>query len=564
MSPVRDIKNAAAGHGRGCTCDSCLREYNGRYHYGVDAVLAWRLAAAAVLFIAGLIVMKALPTLSVVLAILSILAAGYDVFIRTAANIVRRAEFGEHLLMSIVAVASVLIGRAAEGAFYMLLLQLGVLLQGFVMEKTRRNILEVTDIPEDRESGVFDRMLYQEEGKTRLEEFLSHFARFYTPIILLMALLFAVLGPLLLQVTVVESVYRALVLMVIACPCAIVCYVPLSFVAGIGGAARQGLVFRDSRAVSGLCRVGTVVFDKAGALEGPGLRVVSIKSDRLEADVFLRIAAHACALAEGAYADSIKAAYAGTIYIELIQSFQQDGERGVTVAVDDVSIILGTLDYAKEHGVDPGRDASDDMGVYMAIDGKYAGRILFGSVAKADTVAAVSAMGWEGGRHVVMVTEEPVSSAEKFARSAGIEQYYADCGPEKKPRILEELKDQQSGRSGLVFAGDPQRDPECFRTADVGVGFAKEDTADALTDAGLVVLEDSPAGLAAAMDTAKRTRSIALQNLIGVLVFKLIILALDMAGICPLWLAMTADVGVALAAAVNALRALITKESVRA
>lgn len=560
MSLVQDIRRAAAGHGHGCSCDDCLKEYNGRDHYGFDAVLGWRLAAAAVLLIAGLAVWRALPALSTVLYILSILTAGYDFLLRAIVNIFLHRSVDESLLMTVVTLAAVLIGRGAEGAFYMLLLGLGEFLRCFVKEKARRNLHGSVDEPREA-SGAFSALLRGEYGNNRMEEFIAHFARFYTPIILVIAVLIAVLTPILLQQTIRESVYRALILMVIACPCGVVISVPLAFLAGIGGAARQGAVFRDSTVVEELCRVGAVVFDESTALEGEALRIVSVKSEQMDPNVLLRIAAHACAYGEGRYADSIKAAYRDTIYIELIQSFQQESGRGITVQVDGVDILIGFLEFVRENGIDPGADVTDEPSLYIAIDGRYAGRIVFGGVVSADAPEVVRNLDWEKNVTVAMVSEESTQVTEKIARAAGIGQYYSDCTPDKKASVLRDMKERQLKRGTLVFLGDPDTAPECFQSADVGAAVFPSDTEKALESAGLAITGRNLSALLTGITMSKRTQTIAWQNIIIVLAFKLIVLLLDMLGVCPLWLAMLADVGVALAATANCLRTFFVKES---
>ena len=538
-----------------------MEEHHAHDH-AFDRVMVWRLSIAAALFIAGLATAGPLPHVSLLLQILSILVAGYDVLLRACANIVRRRLFDESLLMSIVAIASVIIGEASEGASVMLLYQLGELFQGYAVARVRHNIGELMEDRSPEAGAVMDDVRADRGSKGRTEEFITHFARIYTPVVLGIAVVIAVISPLVLHTTVIEGVYRALVLMVIACPCAIVISVPLSYFAGIGGATRQGLLFKSSAAMDAVARTSSVLFDKSGALDGGTLRVTSVKSTNEEADVLLRIAAHASAYSGGAHAEAVKAAYAGVIYIELIQSFSEEPGRGIAVQVDGTDILFGTGDFILGHGIDPGADlVMEDCG-YLAVGGRYAGRILFGSVAKPDVSGTVTVLSWERGRQIAMLTADPVPAAEKFARSVGIEQYYAGCTGEEKTAVVRDIRSRQIRRGSLLFVGSAESDEACMKAADIGVSLDGASSDAAIRAADLVVMDSSPSRVVTAIEAAKHTRAIVWQNIAFALAFKLLILVLDIFGICPLWLAVFADVGVALLAVLNSLRAFLIKDTV--
>ncbi|MCD7749263.1 MAG: HAD-IC family P-type ATPase [Oscillospiraceae bacterium] len=563
MGFLREIKQAVSGHGHDCTCDSCMEEHH-HEHHGFDTVMVWRLVAAAVLFIGGEVAEGTLPTVSLILFIVAILCAGYDLFIGAVANIFQRKLFDETLLMSIVAIAACIIGEAGEGASVMILFQLGELFQGYAVAKVRRNIEGLMENRSPEASAVLADVRADKGRKGRTEEFITHFSRVYTPVVLGIALIIAIVSPLIMDITVAEGVHRALVLLVIACPCAIVISVPLTYFAGIGGATRQGILFKNTCAMDDVARTQAVVFDKTGALEGEGLRVVSIKSDKMDADVFLRIAAHACAYSSSIYAEGIKASYQGVIYIELIQSFHQQEEGfGITVEVDGVSITLGLLDFMRDHGADPGLDAlPEDYCVYLAIDGQYAGRILLGSVAKSDAYGTVTILSWAKDREIAMITDDSRAASEKFARQVGIDEFYPECHPSDKVALVKEIQNRQVKKGTLMFVGDAETDGDCIRQADVGVSMNGADSDAAIQAADVVIMDNSPSKVVTAMEAARHTRSIVWQNIVFALTFKVIILVLDMFGSCPLWLAVFADVGVALLAVLNSLRAFLLKDTV--
>ncbi len=562
MGFLREIKEAVAGHGHDCTCDSCMAEHHHERH-GFDTVMVWRLIAAAALFVGALVSESVLPWLSLTLNVLAILCAGYDVFIRAVANIFHKRLFDESLLMSVVAVASVIINEASEGASVMILYQLGELFQGCAVAKVRQNIEGLMENRSPEASAVLADVRSDKGPKGRTEEFITHFARIYTPVVIGIAAVIAIFLPFVLHTTVTEGVYRALVLMVIACPCAIVISVPLSYFAGIGGATRQGILFKSTCAMDDVSRVKAVVFDKTGALEGQGLRVVSIKSEKIDPDVLLRIAAHACAYSDAPYAEGIKSSYKGVIYIELIQSFhQQETGFGITVEVDGVQIILGLPDFLREHGVEPGADTVDEESVFLAIDGQYAGRITFGSVAKPDVPGTVTVLSWDRSREVAMLADESPAATEKFAKQVGIDEFYSNCHPSEKVAVVKQIQNRQIRRGTLMFVGDAETSGECIREADVGVSLNGARSDAAIQAADVVIMGASPSKVVAAMSAAKHTRSIVCQNILFALTFKAIILVLDMFGTCPLWLAVFADVGVALLAVLNSLRAFLIREPV--
>ena len=562
MGFIREIKQAAEGHGHDCTCDSCMEEHH-HDHHGFDTVMIWRLVTAVAFFIGGVVAEHVLPWLGMVLNVLAILCAGYDVFIRAVANIIRKRLFDESLLMSVVAIASVLIGEASEGASVMLLYQLGELFQGYAVAKVRQNIEGLMENRSPEASAVLADVRSDKGRKGRTEEFITHFARIYTPVVLGIAVLIAAVSPLALHTTVTEGIYRALVLMVIACPCAIVISVPLSYFAGIGGATRQGILFKSTCAMDDVSRARAVVFDKTGALEGEGLRVTSVKSEKMDADVFLRIAAHACAYAEGPYTEAIKAAYKGVIYIELIQSFQPRTDSfGVTVKVDGVEIILGPLDMLLEAGVDPETDRTSENCIYLAINGQYAGRIVFGSVAKPDVPGTVTVLSWDKEKQIAMLTEDSPAATEKFARQVGIGEFYPNCQPSERVAVVKEIQNRQIKRGTLIFVGDAETSGDCIEAADVGVSLHGATSDAAIQAADVVIMGAAPSKVVTALDAAKHTRAIVWQNIVFALAFKAVILVLDMFGTCPLWLAVFADVGVALLAVLNSLRAFVMREPV--
>ncbi len=556
-----EIKEAIAGHGHTCTCDGCMEEHHDHHHHGFDKVMVWRLGIAAVLFIAGMILEDIRPTAALIVFIASVLCAGYDVFISAASNLLSRRLFDESLLMSIVAIAAIVIGEAEEGASVMLLFQLGELFQGYAVARVRQNIESLMENRSPQTAEVLADVRANKSEKGQTEEFITKFCRVYTPVVLGIAVLVAVILPVFFHQSIIEGIYKALVVMVIACPCAIVISVPLSYFAGIGGATRRGILFKNTGAMDAVSRTLSVIFDKSGVLDSGAQKVAAIKCDKMDASVFLRIAAHACAYSSSAYAESIKAAYPGVIYIELIEAFEETLGQGITVTVNEVAIVLGTADFVRERGVEPAEDITEEDAVYLGIDGQYTGRIQFASAAKPDAQGTITVLSWDSNNELALLTEDSPAATEKFARQLGFGQYYANCKNADKIAVVREME-SRCRKGTLLFVGDPERDKDCLDAADIGVALRGADSDAAILAADVVIMDDSPSKVVTAIEAAKHTRSIVWQNIGFALAFKFIILILDIFGACPLWLAVFADVGVALLAVLNSLRAFRIKEPI--
>lgn len=556
-----EIKEAIAGHGHTCTCDGCMEEHHDHHHHGFDKVMIWRLAIAAVLFVAGMVLEDIQPTVSLIVFAASVLCAGYDVFISAISNLFSRRLFDESLLMSIVAIAAIVIGEAEEGASVMLLFQLGELFQGYAVARVRQNIEGLMENRSPQTAEVLSEVRSNKSEKGQTEEFITKFCRVYTPVVVGIAVLVAVIVPLVAHQGIVDGIYKALVVMVIACPCAIVISVPLSYFAGIGGATRRGILFKNTGAMDAVSRTISVVFDKSGVLDSGARKVSSVKCEKMDASVFLRIAAHACAYSSSSYAESIKAAYPGVIYIELIEAFEETPGQGITVSVNNVSIVLGTAEFVQSHGVDPMDDRTDEDAIYLGIDGQYTGRIQFASAAKPDAQGTITVLSWDSNNELALLTEDSPAATEKFARQLGFGQYYADCKSADKVAVVRDME-TRCRKGTLLFVGDPERDKDCLDAADIGVALRGADSDAAILAADVVIMDDAPSKVVTAIEAAKHTRSIVWQNIGFALAFKFIILVLDIFGACPLWLAVFADVGVALLAVLNSLRAFRIKEPV--
>lgn len=556
MGFFHEIKEAASGHGHDCTCDNCMDAHH-HHHHGLDSVMIVRLGVAIALFIAAAVLESGAETLALILRIVCIIVAGYDLFIGAVTNIFRSKKIDECLLMTIVSIAAVIIGEAGEGATVVLLFQIGELLQGAAAAKVRHTIEGFMENRSPEAVAALDEVRSDNRSRGRAEEFITHFSRIYTPVVMGIALFVAVLSLAVFRVTLYEAVYRALVLMVIACPCAVVISVPLTYFAGIGGAARHGILFKSANAVDSAARAGTVIFDKKGALAEGSLRVLSVKCDSMDEDVVLRIAAHACAFSAAPFAEAVKKHYSGTIYIELVERYAADGDRGISAAMDGVGILLGTAEYLRDNGFTV-NNPEKEFCVYLTAENRELGRILLDAEPKADSAQAVTVLSLE--HQVSMITADTAEASESFARHVGIDEFYADCTSAEKVAVVRDIRSRNLKNGSLIYVGNADTDDACIREADVGVSLHGASSDAAIEAADVVVMDGSPSRVITALDAARRTRFIVWQNIIFALGFKAIILVLDMFGICPLWLAVFADVGVTLLAVLNSLRAFFQRD----
>lgn len=414
---------------------------------------------------------------------------------------------------------------------------------------------EVTAPASESTSAKILEMVQAESTKRgKTEKFITKFARIYTPIVLALAVILAVVIPLATELTFIDSIQRALVFLVIACPCALVISVPLAYFAGIGGASKLGILFKNSAAMDAIAKTKAVVFDKDGTLTTGGLRVASVKSDRMDAEMLLKIAAHAEAYSATPAAKAIVAAYDGNIYLELIDKFVEYPD-GVTVTVNNIQISLGTQEFMELRGIDLGEEAGIQNAVYMSIADQYAGRLLLSDAIREDSADAVRELEFAGGEHVAMLTGDSKEASDALAKAVGIDEYYADCLPMDKIAKVKDIKSRVGTKGTLIFVGDSISDIPAIDAADVGIAMGGLGSEAAIEAADVVIIDDKPTKVATAIYAAKSTRSIVFQNVIFILFIKVLVLVLGAFGISPLWFAVFADVGVALAAVLNSMRA---------
>lgn len=395
------------------------------------------------------------------------------------------------------------------------------------------------------------------EKKARTENFITRFARWYTPAVTVSAVLIAIVPPALGMGAWPDWILRGLTFLVVSCPCALVISVPLSFFGGIGGASRLGILVKGSNYLEQLAHVDTVVFDKTGTLTSGTFSVVAVHPEEgVDADYVLSCAAYAEAFSDHPIAVSIKQAYAGEIDRTRIKDVCEESGHGVTATVDERVVMVGNDKLMAEHG-SPWHEC-ELMGtiLHVAVDGRYAGHIVIADVVKDDAAQTIADLHAEGVQKCVMLTGDRRDVAEAVAAKLGLDEVHAQLLPADKVSAVERLLDLEQGDGKLAFVGDGINDAPVLMRADVGIAMGAMGSDAAIEAADIVLMDDRPSNIARAMRVARKTMRIVWQNIVFALGVKILILALAAMGVANMWLAVFGDVGVAIIAIMNAMRAM--------
>ena len=400
------------------------------------------------------------------------------------------------------------------------------------------------------------------ERKAKSENFITKFARYYTPAVVAMAVHLAVVPPLLLHGEWAEWIHRALIFLVVSCPCALVISVPLSFFSGMGGASRRGILIKGSNFVEALSRVGTAVFDKTGTLTKGSFAVTAIHSNGMEDAALLDIAALAESYSNHPIAQSIVRAHGGHIDRERIGSVTELAGLGIKAVIDGREVYAGNRKLMDELGITPvcGHGCEhDDRGsvVHIAADGSYRGHIIISDEVKESSEKAITQLKKMGVR-TVMLTGDARPVGEGVGKTLGLDEVHSELMPEDKVTIVEGMLDP-SGKRALAFIGDGINDAPVLSRADVGLAMGALGSDAAIEAADVVLTDDDPAKAALAISISRRTMRIVRQNIVFALAVKLAVLVLGALGIANMWIAVFADVGVAVLAILNAIRAMRAK-----
>ena len=392
--------------------------------------------------------------------------------------------------------------------------------------------------------------------KAKAENFITKFARYYTPIVVLAAVALAFLPPLFTSIQWVDSIQRALNFLVVSCPCALVISVPLSFFGGIGGASKDGILVKGGNYLEVLARTEIVVFDKTGTLTRGVFNVTAIHPDHCDQGQLLELAALAECWSDHPISRSLKEAYGREMDSARVSSVEEVAGRGVKAVVDGHTICVGNDKLMEDIGVSWHPCHRVGTTVHVASDGVYLGHIVISDEVKPDAKEAVAALKAAGVRKTVMLTGDAQAVGEDVASRLGLDEVHTQLLPADKVERVEELLKEVSPKGALAFVGDGINDAPVLSRADIGIAMGGLGSDAAIEAADIVLMDDKPSKIAHAIRIARRTLSIVRQNIVFALAVKLLVLALSAVGLVSVWAAVFADVGVSVIAILNAMRAL--------
>ena len=396
------------------------------------------------------------------------------------------------------------------------------------------------------------------EKKAHTENFITRFARVYTPIVTFAALGIAVIPPLLGMGAWPDWILRGLTFLVVSCPCALVISVPLSFFGGIGGASKLGILVKGSNYLEALSEVDTVVFDKTGTLTNGTFNVVAIHAEGgVDPDYMLSMAAHAEAFSDHPIAVSIKEAYDGVIEQGRVEQAAEESGHGVAANIDGHEVLVGNDKLMAAHDVSWNDCEITGTILHVAIDGAYVGHIVIADVVKDDAEQAISDLHAAGVERCIMLTGDRDEVAHAVAKQLGLDEYHAQLLPGDKVEQVERIL--ETARGNLAFVGDGINDAPVLTRADVGIAMGAMGSDAAIEAADIVLMDDKPSNIARAIRVARKTMRIVHQNIVFAIGVKVLILALAAVGIANMWLAVFGDVGVSVIAILNAMRAMSVK-----
>ncbi|MCC2140033.1 cadmium-translocating P-type ATPase [Faecalibacterium sp. CLA-AA-H283] len=415
-------------------------------------------------------------------------------------------------------------------------------------------------------SKILDLVENSSMKKARTENFITRFARVYTPAVCYGALALAFVPPIVLLLMGQPArfgdwVYRALTFLVISCPCALVISIPLSFFGGIGGASACGILVKGSTYLEELARTGIVVFDKTGTLTQGTFKVVGIHPENgVTGDALVEAAALAESWSKHPISLSIKNAYGKEIDPNRVTDVQELGGHGVTAKVDGKTVAAGNARLMAKLGLTVPESTEPGTIVHVAMEGRYAGYLLIADVVKPHSAAAIKGLKQAGVRKTVMLTGDAEPVAKAVSAELGLDEYHAGLLPGDKVDQIETLLAAKQPKENLAFVGDGINDAPVLSRADVGIAMGALGSDAAIEAADVVLMDDDPAKIALAMRIARRTLRIVYQNIVFALAIKFACLVLGALGLASMWTAIFADVGVMVLAVLNATRALYTKD----
>jgi Cd2+/Zn2+-exporting ATPase len=429
------------------------------------------------------------------------------------------------------------------------------------INQTGKLTIEVSkEFGESTVSKILELVENASDKKSKSENFITRFARYYTPVVVFAAIALAIIPPLVTGQPFVIWIERALTFLVISCPCALVISVPLSFFGGIGGASKCGVLVKGSNYLELLANTEIVVFDKTGTLTKGNFVVSEVHALNMSKEELIKVAAHAEDYSSHPIAASIKKAYGKTVDSSLIKDIEEIAGHGVKATIDNKEVLAGNARLMKLKDISYEESSSVGTVVHIAIDGTYAGYILIADEIKADSPKAIRDLKEAGVKQTVMLTGDAEAVGQNVASQLKLDKAYTELLPADKVTQLEKLMKQKGEKAMLAFVGDGINDAPVLARADVGIAMGGLGSDAAIEAADVVIMTDEPSKIATAMKISRKTLRIVKQNIVFALFVKLVVLVLGAFGLTNMWGAVFADVGVSIIAILNAVRALNVKK----
>lgn len=406
-------------------------------------------------------------------------------------------------------------------------------------------------------SKILDLVENASSKKSKSENFITKFAKYYTPAVVIIAVILAVIPPIVIKDAVfTDWLYRALTFLVVSCPCALVISIPLGFFGGIGGASKKGILVKGSNYLEAIAQTEIVVFDKTGTLTQGKFEVQKIEAFGVEKEELLELAAYAENHSNHPISLSVKDAYKNKIDMQKITQTEEIAGLGVKAVIDEKQVLVGNDKLMEQAKIN--YEKSTDIGtiLYVAIDNKFAGYIVISDKIKEDAKMAIEVLKKNGIKKTVMLTGDKKQVGEHVADILGLDEVYTELLPDGKVEKVEELLKQKSEKGKLVFVGDGINDAPVLALADIGIAMGGLGSDAAIEAADVVIMTDEPSKIGNAMKISKKTMRIVRENIIFSLAVKLVVLILAAGGLSTMWAAVFADVGVSVIAILNSLRAL--------
>lgn len=434
-------------------------------------------------------------------------------------------------------------------------------LSGSINESGKILVKISKEYGESTVSKILDLVENASSKKSKSENFITKFAKYYTPTVVIIAVILAIVPPFIFKGTSFsEWIYRALSFLVVSCPCALVISIPLSFFGGIGGASKMGILIKGSNYLEALASTEIAVFDKTGTLTKGVFEVQKIETNNIDKDELLEIAAYAENYSNHPIAKSIKNAYKKQIDTNRIKDIKEISGHGISVKIDNKNVLIGNEKLMEENKIEYTK--SEDIGtiLYVAINNKYKGLIIISDEIKEDSLGLIKNLKDLGVKKTVMLTGDKKTVGEAVGEKIGLDEVYTELLPDGKVEKVESLMREKTEKGKLVFVGDGINDSPVLAMSDIGIAMGALGSDAAIEAADVVIMTDEPSKIADAIGLSRKTMKIVKENIVFAIFIKVLVLVLTAIGLSTMWEAVFADVGVSIIAIINALRMLKVKK----